>query len=97
VSDLVAGIWAAISSENTKGGVFNLGNPHETSIKDFAKIVIELCGTPQSKIINKPLPTDDPIRRKPDISRAKKVLGWEPRIPLKEGLRQTIEYYKGRI
>lgn len=97
VSDLVAGIWAAISRENTKGEVFNLGNPQETTIRDFAKMVIELCETPKIKTINKPLPIDDPIRRKPDISKAKKTLNWEPRTSIKEGLRQTIEWYRGRI
>jgi len=97
VSDLVSGIWAAISRENTKGDVFNLGNPQETTIKDFAKVVLELCGNQKNHIVNKPRPTDDPIRRKPDISKAKRVLDWEPRTPLKEGLRQTIEWYRGRI
>ncbi len=97
VSDLVAGIWAAISEKNTRGQVFNLGNPHETTIQDFAQIVIDLCGTSKTRMVYKPLPTDDPIRRKPDISKAQKYLGWEPRIPLKEGLRQTIEWYRGRI
>jgi nucleoside-diphosphate-sugar epimerase len=97
VSDLVRGIWAAISLENTMGQIFNLGNPHETNIKDFAKTVIELCGKPGAKIVHQPLPTDDPIRRKPDISKAKKVLGWEPKVPLKEGLKHIIDYYRGRI
>ena len=97
VSDLVAGIWAAISRENTMGEIFNLGNPQETTIRDFSKLVIELCGSVDSKINNKPLPVDDPVRRKPDISKAKRVLGWEPRIPLKEGLRQTIDWYRDRI
>jgi nucleoside-diphosphate-sugar epimerase len=97
VSDLVRGIWAAISRENTMGEIFNLGNPHETTIKNFAKTVLELCGKPGAKVIRKPLPTDDPIRRKPNISKAKRVLGWEPHVSLKEGLKQTIEYYRGRI
>jgi nucleoside-diphosphate-sugar epimerase len=97
VSDLVAGIWAAISRENTMGEIFNLGNPQETTIRDFAKLVIELCGTTESKMNHKPLPVDDPVRRKPDISKAKRVLGWEPRIPLREGLRQTIDWYRDRI
>jgi nucleoside-diphosphate-sugar epimerase len=97
VADLVAGIWAAISKENTVGNVFNLGNPQETTIRDFAKVVVELCGAPGAKIVHETLPQDDPVRRKPDISKAKKILAWEPRIPLKEGLKQTIEYYRGRI
>jgi nucleoside-diphosphate-sugar epimerase len=97
VSDLVAGIWAAISTEKTTGEVFNLGNPQETTIKDFAKVVIELCGAPGAKIVHEALPQDDPVRRKPDLTKTKKTLAWEPRIPLKEGLRQTIEYYRSRI
>jgi len=97
VSDLVRGIWAAISTPDTVGQIYNLGNPQETTIKDFAKTVLELCGKHGAKIEHKPLPTDDPIRRKPDISKAKKVLGWEPQVSLKEGLKQTIEYYRSRI
>ncbi|HET9869765.1 MAG TPA: UDP-glucuronic acid decarboxylase family protein [bacterium] len=97
VADLVAGIWAAISKEDTRGQIFNLGNPQETTIKDFAKVVLELCGAPGAKLVHEALPQDDPVRRKPDISKAKKVLGWEPHISLKEGLRQTIDYYRGRI
>ena len=97
VSDLVRGIWAALSGKNTKGEVFNLGNPNETSIRNFAKTVIELCGVPGSKMGYKPLPQDDPSRRKPDISKAKTRLHWKPEVSLKEGLRQTIDYYRGRI
>ncbi len=97
VSDLVEGIWTVISKPKTRGEVFNLGNPQETTIQEFSQLVIELCGTPQTKVIHKPLPTDDPIRRKPDITKVRQILGWEPRISLKEGLRQTIEWYRGRI
>jgi nucleoside-diphosphate-sugar epimerase len=97
VSDLVRGIWAAISTEGTKGGVFNLGNPQETTIRDFAKLVLQLCGSKGAKLILQPLPQDDPIRRKPNISRAKAKLHWQPKVPLKEGLRHTIDYYRGRI
>ncbi|MGH7739099.1 MAG: UDP-glucuronic acid decarboxylase family protein [bacterium] len=97
VTDLVAGIWAAIYKPKTAGEVFNLGNPHETTIKDFAKEIVKLCGAPEAKIVHQSLPQDDPMRRKPDISKAQKTLGWKPQIPLKEGLRQTIEYYRSRI
>ncbi len=97
VSDLVRGLWKAVSLPRTAGEIFNLGNPHETSILQFAKLVKELCGKPGAKIIKKPLPQDDPIKRKPDISKAKKHLGWSPEIPLKEGLDQTINWYRSRI
>lgn len=94
VSDLVEGLWKAVSSPGTKGEVINLGNPQETTILRFARLVLDLCGKPGAKIVKKPLPSDDPARRKPDISKAKKRLGWTPRIPLKEGLRRTIQWYK---
>ncbi|HVZ80747.1 MAG TPA: NAD-dependent epimerase/dehydratase family protein, partial [bacterium] len=97
VSDLVRGIWLAMSAPHTEGDVFNLGNPQETTILKFAQTVKELCGKPGAKIVKKPLPQDDPIKRKPDISKAKRVLKWEPRVSLKEGLGHTITYYRGRI
>jgi nucleoside-diphosphate-sugar epimerase len=96
VSDLVRGIYLAASRPGTKGGVFNLGNPNETSILKFARTVLSLCGKPGARIVRNPLPVNDPTRRKPDISRAKRVLGWAPRVPLKEGLGKTILYYRGR-
>jgi len=97
VSDLVEGLWKAIASPQTKGDVFNLGNPQETTIRQFATVVLGLCGIPGLKIINKSLPQDDPVRRKPDISKAKRVLGWSPKVPLKLGLTHTINWYRGRI
>jgi UDP-glucuronate decarboxylase len=60
-------------------------------------VVKELCAKPDAKIVKKPLPQDDPIKRKPNIDKAKKRLGWKPEITLKEGLRQTIDYYRSRI
>jgi nucleoside-diphosphate-sugar epimerase len=97
VSDLVRGLWKAASTPGTKGGVFNLGNPRETTIRRFARLVLELCGGTAGRTLRKPLPVDDPIRRKPDISRAKKRLGWSPQVPLEEGLRQTIQWYRDRM
>ena len=97
VSDLVRGLWKAVSLPHTAGDVFNLGNPQETTILQFAKVVRELCGKPGAKIVKKPLPQDDPIKRRPNISKAKKRLGWQPQISLKEGLRQTIDWYRSRI
>jgi nucleoside-diphosphate-sugar epimerase len=69
----------------------------ESTILEFAKVVKELCGKPGAKIVKKPLPQDDPIKRKPDISKAKRVLGWKPEVSLREGLGHTIAYYRGRI
>jgi nucleoside-diphosphate-sugar epimerase len=97
VSDLVLGLWKAASTAGTRGQVFNLGNTRETTIRQFARVVLDLCGTPNAKIIRKPLPQDDPTRRKPDITKAKRFLGWEPRVSLREGLSRTIEWYRGRI
>ncbi len=97
VSDLVDGLWRAISKSATRGNVFNLGNPAETTIRQFAANVLKLCAGPNVKIVRKPLPQDDPIRRKPDISKAKKTLGWSPRVSLNEGLGLTIDWYRGRI
>ncbi len=96
VTDLVRGIWAAISTKNTTGEVFNLGNPQETNIRDFAKLVSILCGITKVKMKRFPLPQDDPVRRKPDISKAKKRLHWVPQVSLKEGLKHTIDYYRAR-
>jgi dTDP-glucose 4,6-dehydratase len=74
----------------------NIGNPHEMTVLQFAKKIIELTGS-TSAIIYKPLPEDDPQVRQPDISKAKKILGWEPRVQLEEGLLKTIEYFRARL
>jgi dTDP-glucose 4,6-dehydratase len=71
----------------------NLGNPREMTIKQFADEIIRITGT-KSVIEYKPLPIDDPKVRQPDITRAKKVLGWEPRVDFEEGIKTTIEYFK---
>jgi len=71
----------------------NIGNPTEFKIKDLAKLIIELTGS-SSKIIYKKLPENDPLRRKPNIDKAKKLLNWEPKISLKEGLKKTINFVK---
>jgi len=71
----------------------NLGNPVEFTIRELAEQVIALTGS-QSRLVEKPLPTDDPRQRQPDISLASRVIGWEPRIPLAEGLKRTIPYFR---
>ena len=71
----------------------NIGNPDEISLKDFAEEIIKLSGTKQ-KIVYKPLPVDDPKQRQPDISKAKELLNWEPKVNRAEGLKITYEYFK---
>ena len=77
-------------------GPINLGNPTELKIIDLAKKIIELTDS-KSKIINKDLPLDDPIRRKPDISEAKKILDWSPNVEIDDGLKETIKYFKTQL
>jgi dTDP-glucose 4,6-dehydratase len=91
VDDLVEGIYRLLLSDYHLP--VNIGNPSEITLKQFAEEVISLTGSKQ-KIVHKPLPVDDPKQRRPDISRAKEILGWEPRVERKEGLRITYEYFK---
>ena len=91
VDDLVEGIYQLLMSEYHQP--VNVGNPDEISLKDFAEEIIKLTGTNQ-KIVYKPLPVDDPKQRKPDITKAKKILGWGPKVSRSEGLRITYEYFK---
>jgi dTDP-glucose 4,6-dehydratase len=92
VDDLVEGVVRLLLSDYHLP--VNIGNPDEISLSDFAEEIIKLTGTKQ-KIVYKPLPMDDPKQRKPDISRAKQLLGWEPKVSRKEGLSKTYEYFKG--
>ena len=92
VDDLVEGIHRLLLSDEARP--VNVGNPDEISIADFAEEIISLTGTDQ-KVIYKPLPTDDPKQRRPDIRRAKERLGWEPKVGRSEGLAITYEYFKG--
>jgi dTDP-glucose 4,6-dehydratase len=94
VDDLVEGIRRLLLSDEPEP--VNLGNPEEVSILDFAREVRELTGS-RSEIVFRPLPQDDPQVRKPDISKARRVLGWEPRVPRKEGLRRTLAYFQARV
>ena len=72
----------------------NIGNPNEFTVRQLAEMVIALTGS-RSAIVERPLPTDDPKVRKPDITRARATLGWEPKVALEDGLRRTIEYFRG--
>lgn len=94
VSDLVDGIKKAMFTDGTKGEIYNLGNPDEFTIKELADEVIKLTDSQSEVVYSKEFRPDDPMRRKPDISKAKGKLGWEPKIKLEEGLQKTIEYYK---
>ncbi len=91
VDDLVEGIYRLLMSGYHLP--VNVGNPDEISLKDFAEEIIALTGTAQ-KIVYKPLPVDDPKQRQPDISRAKEILGWQPKVARSEGLKITYEYFK---
>lgn len=93
VSDLVEGIYRAMTASKTKGEIFNLGNPDEYKVVDLARKIQILLGL-KEKLEYKPLPLDDPQKRRPDISKAKKFLDWEPKVILDEGLRKTVEYYQ---
>ena len=93
VDDLLDGMIRLMNSRESFTGPVNVGNPNEFTIRELAEIVIELTGS-SSKIIYQPLPADDPMQRQPDISLAKKELGWEPGVQLREGLAKTIEYFK---
>lgn len=96
VDDLIEGMVRLMNSREEFHGPVNIGNPGEFTIKDLAEIVIKLTGT-GSRIVYEPLPLDDPTQRKPLIDLAKKELGWEPTIQLREGLGKTIEYFKSVI
>src|SRR3954469_1798380 len=92
VDDLVNGLMKLMNSPDDITGPINLGNPVEFSILELAKVVIELTNS-RSRIEKHPLPQDDPKQRKPNISKAKEILDWEPRIQLREGIRKTIDYF----
>ncbi len=94
VSDLVDGLLRLMEAK-THDPV-NIGNPHEVTIEEIARNIITLTGA-TSKIVYQPLPQDDPKKRRPDITRARTILGWEPKVGLEEGLLKTIDYFKGKV
>ena len=96
IDDLINGMMKMMSSKKTTTGPINLGNPVEFKIIELAQMIIKLTNS-KSKIINKGLPVDDPVRRKPDISKAKKYLDWEPHVDVVDGLKETIAYFKKKI
>ncbi|NKI31190.1 UDP-glucuronic acid decarboxylase family protein [Croceivirga thetidis] len=91
IDDQIEGIYRLLMSDYAEP--VNIGNPDETTILEFAQEIISLTGTDQ-KIIFKPLPTDDPLQRQPDITRAKQILGWEPKVHRSEGLKKVFDYFK---
>jgi len=94
VTDLVRGIISLMDAKTNEP--VNIGNPHEVTIEEIARTIIRLIGS-TSKIIYHPLPVDDPRQRRPDITRARTLLGWEPTVGLEEGLKKSIEYFKTRV
>lgn len=94
VSDLVEGLMRLMNGEHT--GPINLGNPDEYTILELAQAVQKMVN-PDAEIIFKPLPQDDPKRRRPDITKAKSLLGWQPTVPLQEGLKMTVEDFRDRV
>jgi dTDP-glucose 4,6-dehydratase len=94
VSDLVDGIFRLMSSDVSDP--VNIGNPHELTIRQLAEKIIALTGS-RSRIVTRPLPVDDPKIRQPDITRARKLLGWEPRVTLDEGLPRTLAYFRKKL
>jgi dTDP-glucose 4,6-dehydratase len=94
VSDLVEGLLRLASSEERFP--VNLGNPVELTIMEFAERIQRLMGI-RAPIKHEPLPSDDPKRRQPNIAKAKRVLGWEPKVNLEDGLRETVEYFRSRL
>ena len=96
VSDLVDGIIKMMNNPQNAIGPVNLGNPSEFTVGDFAKLVIKMTNS-NSKLVYKPLPKDDPCRRRPDITEAERILGWKPKVSVEEGLKKTIEYFEQKI
>ena len=94
IDDLVEGIYRLLMSDHH--GPMNLGNPVEMSLMEMARTIIRLTGA-KGRIVRRPLPTDDPKVRQPDIALARKELGWEPEVSLSKGLSKTIQYFRGRL
>lgn len=96
VDDLLRGLLSLMDSQDDFTGPVNLGNPSEITIGELAETIIKMTGS-SSKIVRRPLPQDDPMKRKPDISLAKEKLGWTPTVPLEEGLKNTIAYFETKL
>ncbi len=95
VDDLIDGLVRLMERDATEGPV-NLGNPAEFTIRELAETVLRLAGS-KSELVFRPLPQDDPVQRQPDIARARELLGWQPRVPLEDGLKETIAWFRKRL
>ena len=93
MDDLITAMITCMRTPEAADGPTNIGNPTEISILELARLIIEMTGS-RSKIVCHPLPQDDPVQRRPDITRAKEILNWQPTVPLEEGLRRTISYFE---
>ena len=93
VDDLIEGTLRLMRSSESRP--VNIGNPQELGVRQVAEMILELCGS-GSELVFESLPEDDPRRRCPDIMRAREALGWEPRVPAREGLRKTLSWFAGR-
>ena len=93
VDDLIEGFIRLMDAPDTVTGPINIGNPGEFTIRQLAEIVIEMTGS-RSEIVQMPLPQDDPLQRRPDITKARELLEWQPTIPLRQGLERTIDYFR---
>ena len=93
VDDLIDGLVRLMQSKDAVTGPINLGNPQEFTILELAEIVLDLTGS-KSRLVHRPRPEDDPCQRRPDISKAEELLGWQPTTPLRDGLRRTISYFE---
>ena len=96
VSDLVDGLIRLMRSEDEVTGPVNLGNPGEFTVRELADVILRLTRS-RSELVHKPLPADDPVKRRPDISRAQALLGWQPHVPLEQGLKRMIGYFKAEL
>ena len=96
VDDLVEGMIRLMDSGDDITGPINIGNPGEFTMIELAEAVLKLTGS-KSKLVRMPLPADDPKQRKPDITRARTHLGWEPKVQLEDGLKETIAYFRGLL
>ena len=96
IDDLIEAMLLMMDTPDDVTGPINVGNPNEFTIRNLAEIIIDVTGA-KSKIINVPLPSDDPRQRRPDIAKAKSLLNWQPNVELREGLTKTIEYFDGLL
>ncbi len=96
VDDLIEAMTRFVDLDEDFPGPMNMGNPSEFTIMDLARMVIEMTGS-RSELVHRRLPTDDPVQRKPDIALARRKLDWEPRVPLRDGLATTIDYFRGFV